>query len=87
MVVAGELGQPGLAQEPAQDQHTLLEGAERTGGLAGAEPFTVFVQQLREGLGGGPADIEDAGVVDAGQRVQPLGVWNLFFADLFLTGA
>jgi hypothetical protein len=47
----------------------------------GAEPVAVLAQEPGQSLGGLPADIEHGGVGDAGQRVKPLAVRNLIFAD------
>ncbi|ODA69894.1 hypothetical protein APS67_005905 [Streptomyces sp. AVP053U2] len=85
--VPGELGQPGSVDEPPQDEDPLLEDAQGAGVLAGAEPVAVLAQEPGQGLGGLPADIEHGGVGDTGQRVKPLAVRNLIFADLFLPGA
>ncbi|MDI5904755.1 hypothetical protein [Streptomyces sp. 12257] len=46
----------------------------------------VLAHEPGQSLGGLPADIEHGGVGDAGQRVKPLAVRNLIFADLFLLG-
>lgn len=85
-VVPGELNQPGAVDEPAQHEHRLLEDAKRASAPAGPESFAVPPQQLREVLGGRPADIERSGVGDIGRHMEPLIVRNVFFADVFLPG-
>lgn len=61
-VVPGELDEPGTVDELAQHEHGLLEDAQGTGAFAGSQPVAVAAQQLREMLGGRPADIEDGGI-------------------------
>src|SRR4051812_41469690 len=56
------------------------------GVLAGAEPVAVLAPKPVPEPRWSPADIERGGVGDAGQRVKPLAVRNLIFADLFLQG-
>jgi hypothetical protein len=86
-VVPGQLDEPGPVDEPPQHEDCLLEGAQRAGASTSPEPFPVFVQQFRDVLGGLPTGIEHRGVGDTGQRVKPLMLGNVIFADLFLPGA
>jgi hypothetical protein len=75
--VAGELGNAGTVDEPAQDEHRLPETAQRTPALAGSGHDAVIAQQSGQVLGGGPLHIEHRGVCDTGRHVRPLGQNNL----------
>lgn len=44
-VVAGELGEAGAVDEPAQDEHRLTEAAQRTPAIAGSGRDAVIAQQ------------------------------------------
>jgi hypothetical protein len=71
-VVAGQLGHAGVVEQPAQRQHRLLAGGQRSGALPGAPAYPLAVEQLGQEHDAVLGHIEDNGVCDTHGGAEPL---------------
>jgi len=71
-VVPGQLAHPGVVEEPPQDQHGLLVGAQRPSARTGAPPTTFGVQQGGQEQDAVLGQVQDGFVCDTHGGAGPL---------------
>lgn len=86
LVVHSELANPGTVEEPAQDQHRLIERAQRTTPPASASLDPTRRQQRGQELDSLPPHLKHSGVCDTKQHVKPLTLEVNLSQDHFYQG-